>query len=598
MKKKLSVLYFQLIRTTRIYRLNSSNNLEVTDSSQDTILLTNNESSSSSANDNITQPASQDNVIPRKRRRFLAPTSGTETNRICDPEKTESIHNALAKLISMNQLPLSFCSSSGFRQFMTVVEPNYKILKEEALKKKLHYFKSTVENKIQHDLNAVQSVVCTTDCWSSLAQHSYITITAHVLNNNWSPMSFTLTTEEMEERHTALNISEKLENVFSKWEIKDKVTTVITDNAKNVVNAVQLLFCTRIANISDVTCAAHSLQLCIHKALKEDSISETIKLSSSLVGHFKHSNLAKQSLLNKQKQLGMPEQSLLQCCKTRWNSIYLMLERVFKNRCPIINVIADRTITSAQMAQKLEISEQQWLKIEILVTLLKPFQVITTLLCGEKHSPTSMVRPLLKKLLDNHLKLQVYDDQSIIHFKQTIISDIKERFKLEWNLENIVSVRQTASFLDPRYKNLDHEPITARESIRSFVIDLLNNTNVHNVNIVNTQRELSHQKSALQFLYGDDISETNDLMTEFQNYLAEPQLKFDLNPFDWWKSREEKYPTIAILAKKYLSIPATSVSSERCFSTAGNVVTSKRTSLLTKNVNLLVFLYQNRHLIP
>lgn len=96
-----------------------------------------------------------------------------------------------------------------------------------------------------------------------------------------------------------------------------------------------------------MTCAAHSLQLCIHKALKEDSISEIIKLSSSLVGHFKHSNLAKQSLLNKQNQLGMPELSLLQCCKTRWNSIYLMLERIFKNRCPIINVIADRTITPA-----------------------------------------------------------------------------------------------------------------------------------------------------------------------------------------------------------------------------------------------------------
>jgi len=126
-----------------------------------------------------------------------------------------------------------------------------------------------------------------------MAQHSYMTVTAHVLNNNWSPLSFTLTTEEMEERHTALNIFEKLENVFSKWEIQDKVTTVITDNAKNVVNAVQLLSCTRNANTSDVTCAAYSLQLCIHKALKEDSISEIIKLSSSLVGHFKHSNLAK-----------------------------------------------------------------------------------------------------------------------------------------------------------------------------------------------------------------------------------------------------------------------------------------------------------------
>ncbi|CAI6371646.1 unnamed protein product [Macrosiphum euphorbiae] len=210
----------------------------------------------------------------------------------------------------MNQLPLSFCSSSGFHQFMAVVEPNYKIIREEALKKRLHFFKSTVEEKIRNDLKAVQSVVCTSDCWSSLAQHFYITITAHALNNDWSPMSFTLTTQEMEERHTALNIADKLENVFSNWEIKDKVTTVITDNAKNVVNAVQLLSNTTNNNISDVTCAAHSLQLSINKALKEDTISEIINQSSRLVGHFKHSNLAKQSLLNIQKQLGMPEQSL------------------------------------------------------------------------------------------------------------------------------------------------------------------------------------------------------------------------------------------------------------------------------------------------
>jgi len=430
-------LYYTNSQKTRIYRLISSNNIEAINSLQDTDSLTNSQTSSSSTNSSFTQ-LSQHNIIPRKHRRVL--THDSDSDRKCSPERTESIHKALAKLISMNQLPLSFCSSSGFYQFMAVVEPNYKIIKEEALKKRLHFFKSTVEEKIQNDLKAVQSVVCTSDCWSSLSQHSYITITAHALNNDWSPMSFTLTTQEMEERHTALNIADKLENVFSNWEIKDKVTTVITDNAKNVVNAVQLLSNTTNNNISDVTCAAHSLQLSINKALKEDTISEILNQSSKLVGHFKHSNLAKQSLLNIQKQLGMPEQSLLQSCKTRWNSIYLMLERIFKNRCPISAVMADRSITSKLIAQKLEISEQQWLKIETLVILLKPLQVITSLLCGEKHSPTSMVSPLLKKLLDNHLKLQDNDDQSITYFKQTIIFDIKERFNLEWDSESRVSV--------------------------------------------------------------------------------------------------------------------------------------------------------------
>ncbi|KAF0707464.1 zinc finger BED domain-containing protein 1-like, partial [Aphis craccivora] len=80
-------------------------------------------------------------------------------------------------------------------------------------------------------------------------------------------------------------------------------------------------------------------------------------------------------------------------------------------------------------------------------------------------------------------------------------------------------------------------------------------------------------------------------------YYSEPQLRYDFDPFEWLKSHEKKYPLIAELAKKYLSIPATSVSSERCFSTAGNVVTSKRNCLAPENVNMLVFLYQNRQLL-
>lgn len=51
-----------------------------------------------------------------------------------------------------------------------------------------------------------------------------------------------------------------------------------------------------------------------------------------------------------------------------------------------------------------------------------------------------MVRPLLKKLLDKHLKPHDNDDQSITYFKQTIISDIKEHFNLEWDIESTISV--------------------------------------------------------------------------------------------------------------------------------------------------------------
>lgn len=73
-----------------------------------------------------------------------------------------------------------------------------------------------------------------------------------------------------------------------------------------------------------------------------------------------------------------------------------------------------------------------------------------------------------------------------------------------------------------------------------------------------------------------------DASTQFTGYLSELQLRFDLNPLERRRTREDKYPAIAAIAKKYLAISFTPASSERCFSKAGNIVTPKRSSLLLK----------------
>jgi hypothetical protein len=143
---------------------------------------------------------------------------------------------------------------------------------------------------------------------------------------------------------------------------------------------------------------------------------------------------------------------------------------------------------------------------------------------------------------------------------------------------------------------LEHEEIEIRENIRSKVQNVLVEMNISE-NRVDIEVGIQKKKGALAFLYGDEVRDVNDVSMQFQCYLAEPQLRYDFDPFEWWKSHEKKYPLVAKVTKKFLSIPATSVSSERCFSTAGNVVTPKRNGLAPENVNMLVFLYQNRKIM-
>jgi len=65
------------------------------------------------------------------------------------------------------------------------------------------------------------------------------------------------------------------------------------------------------------------------------------------------------------------------------------------------------------------------------------------------------------------------------------------------------------------------------------------------------------------------------------------------NPIKWWKTYCAQLPLLSSMAQKYLCIPATSMPSERAFSVAGNIVTSKRSCLLPENTEMLTFLAYN-----
>jgi hypothetical protein len=76
---------------------------------------------------------------------------------------------------------------------------------------------------------------------------------------------------------------------------------------------------------------------------------------------------------------------------------------------------------------------------------------------------------------------------------------------------------------------------------------------------------------------------------EEASYKAASGVSVDGVPLAWWKSNERKYPHIAMTTRHYLTVPGTSVPSERVFSTAGDIVTAKRSTLSPDNVDILIF---------
>lgn len=346
--------------------------------------------------------------------------------------------------------------------FMEVVEPGYKPPCKETVLRRLRLEFDEVKSKISAELAAVTKVAIDTDCWTSCAMQGYITVNAHYIDSEWRAHTVSLGTEELDERHTAMNLSDSLQNVLAEWDLCDKVVASVNDNARNIVAAVSML-----PNIEhDISCAGHNLHLSVCAGLETSGVQSIRTKASKIVTFFHHSVVATNALKKKQEQLGLPQRKLIQCVKTRWDSMYSMLERLWENRGPIEAVLMDRLVTRPQQAQKMEITEVQWITIQKLLKTLKPFQFATKVLSG---APVSMVRYVVRSIIDKHLVPDDDDCDEVMSLKVRLAIELNDRFKMEHAGNEHLSASQIASFLDPRCKNLTAETDTDRTRIRNAV---------------------------------------------------------------------------------------------------------------------------------
>lgn len=88
-------------------------------------------------------------------------------------------------------------------------------------------------------------------------------------------------------------------------------------------------------------------------------------------------------------------------------------------------------------------------------------------------------------------------------------------------------------------------------------------------------------------------TEEEEQTDELLQYLA-LKSESNIDPLTWWKENEVKFPRTAIIAKRALAVPATSVPSERIFSATGLLINKLRNRLTSDLVDTIIFLNKNR----
>ncbi|XP_069107962.1 E3 SUMO-protein ligase ZBED1-like [Argopecten irradians] len=319
---------------------------------------------------------------------------GMKSNNKLGAERKKEVDQSLMKMMAGKVLPFSLVDNVFFKNFVHALEPRYLLPSRRTLMGWLMQKKDEIEQKLSMEIRNCEGVAITHDSWTSLATESFNTTTVHFIDNNWELQSAVLGTIKVEGSHTAENIAASLTEVKTKWALPVCIAT--TDNAANEQKAFRILKWQRFG------CYGHRLNLIVKNALQVNEVGRLVGKGRKLVTFFHTSTSANDKLMEKQKILQMKGigHKLITDVVTRWNSTLDMLERLLEQMPALMAVATDESASKhiKTTVQNCLFTFEESLLAERIVTLLRPFQKVTTIVCSEKTPTINKVLPAITKL--------------------------------------------------------------------------------------------------------------------------------------------------------------------------------------------------------
>ena len=504
----------------------------------------------------------------------------------------KAITDAILKMVVKDVQPVQIVEHEGFKALISLLEPRYNMVSRKHLQTVLlpASFKK-VQEAIKKLLSTTSTCNITLDIWSSRRMHGYMGITCHFVTDSWEIKSLLLACSKLQGRHTGENIVAEYEEVISFYGLEDKVFRIITDNAANMKRGFQDLedrhesqlesdsdsegLVEEIDDIDDgemddqwddavvmmakrISCFAHTLQLCVNDGIKGCTrLKSPLAKAGKIVAHVRKSTLATEEL---EKRF---DKVLIAKNDTRWNSQVMMVRRLMElDGSDDLNAIVQKKELKFTASDKIALRE--------LVDVLEQFQEASKLVQGEKYASISLALPCYVGL-QNHL------DNVNVRVLSSLVQTLRN--SLETRLSSITSepLYIIATALDPEFKLCWCSSAAELSNAKGIVLQELEtvmvNTNTSTVEDVEEPvcadgppTPPSKRAKLFSFMTTDHISkESKSAQQELDDYLQLVHTKDDIKKgsLQFWEKNSSMFPGLSVLAKKYLSVPATSVPIER-----------------------------------
>ncbi|XP_047138755.1 zinc finger BED domain-containing protein 4-like [Hydra vulgaris] len=270
-------------------------------------------------------------------------------------EKSKRIHRKIAILIALDNQPFSLTKDDGFIAIPQLYDQ--------------------IKKKVLNEIAKSQCISFTSDIWTiglhiGLTSHeTFISLSEHWMKKNFDRKGAVLYASYFLEARTGINIARKFINMLENWKIMgNKCTrrhTLVKDGAANMSLGSKLI------QITSVHCTIHLLQLVIKNAvLSQILVIDLLTKARRIVGHFYHSSKVCTEFKLLQQQNENTPLLLVQDVPTRWNSAYLMLERLQKLKRAVQMYLADHNELPTFASNDWKIIENLLYVISLFMNLL------------------------------------------------------------------------------------------------------------------------------------------------------------------------------------------------------------------------------------
>lgn len=530
------------------------------------------------------------------------------------------LQHRLVTWIVSNSFPFSTVENDDFRELMSFATNKPFQLGVDQVLETIDYRSFKLKSEFTRILKDSTSVAITGDKWSSGSTESYYGITLHRIHN-FELESFPIACAPFPGYHKAKDLDQKILKILEDYDIPvSKIVGLTMDNEPTANATGDLL------PFQWIGCIAHLINIVCNNVVEAENAiwSTTLVTMRKLIGSIHKSDILTYFLHQYQVEDGKPESETLrvvQYVETRWWSYYKSIQRMLE-----LKKYINKLYTEKHTKAKLE--NQDWVILRILEDSLKPFATWQCKLETEKAVTISLVPRIvveLKRIIDKSRYAGGTNPAGNNIIYQSIGEKLYEKFKIRFGTmadsktiweehlsrgeknirKGIQEAHWIAAALDPRTKSLKELDPLEREKIYAIIREKMEKITIPD----DTPEDNGTPGSPMIVVDYDDeddnfegIIGTSDpfsysmpnVSVELANYRGVlEQSSLNINPLEFWRLNQRQFPRLCILAEAYLSIQATSASSERVFSTSGNDISPKRNRIVPERVESVVLLHKN-----